>query len=449
MHASSMENMRKCVSRYFLNSPLSTRSTVSILDIGGRDVNGSYADLFRGDQFDYKGVDIEEADGVSIVLEDPYKLPVPDNSVDIVLSGQMLEHCEYFWLTFSEMIRVLKDDGILFLIAPSGGPIHKYPVDCYRFYPDAYLALAKYANCYAVDVWHDNRGPWNDLVGVFSKTDYEKQTGPVIFADEMKQASQLVGLKPEKTDASEATSGVAPYLDTLRLLHERWQPTTYLEIGVWTGESLELAQCPAVGVDPSPTRKAARTPQSRLVKMGSDDFFEDKTDEILKGKLDLAFIDGMHLFEYAMRDFMHIEQYTTPQSVVIIDDVSPNHPDQANRVRTTSNWTGDVWKLHIILKRFRPDLLLVPIDTQPTGLLMVLGLDAKNKVLWEKYNPIVDTHATKHPPPDEILKREWALSPTGDDFAEIVRIVEQARQEGVPIKRYRPAIKKILAAYQS
>ena len=56
----------------------------------------------------------------------------------------MLEHCEFFWRAFEEVIRVVKDDGFVFLIAPSAGPEHRYPVDCYRFYADAYHALAKY-----------------------------------------------------------------------------------------------------------------------------------------------------------------------------------------------------------------------------------------------------------------------------------------------------------------
>ena len=82
--------------------------------------------------------------GVDIVLDDPYRLPFGDGEVDVVVSGQMLEHCEFFWLSFGEMLRILKPDGYLFLIVPSAGPIHNYPVDCYRFYPDAMKALAKY-----------------------------------------------------------------------------------------------------------------------------------------------------------------------------------------------------------------------------------------------------------------------------------------------------------------
>lgn len=133
------------------------------------DVNGSYRSLLSHPRYDYIAADLVEGDVVTLVLDDPHKLPLEDSSVDLVLSGQILEHCEFFWLTFAEMVRVLKEDGLIFLIAPSAGAIHRYPVDCYRFYPDAYRALAKYAGCHLVDSWMDERGPWRDLVGVFSR----------------------------------------------------------------------------------------------------------------------------------------------------------------------------------------------------------------------------------------------------------------------------------------
>ena len=170
MHASSLENMRKCYRRYIAGSELEKRASLKVLDVGGADVNGSYSDVFSGANVEYLGTDLQPGEGVSVVLDDPGKLPLENDSIDVVISGQMLEHCEFFWVVFAEMVRVLKPDGFILLIAPSAGPIHYYPVACYRFYPDAYRALAKHADCHLIDVWHDNRGPWNDLVGVFNKS---------------------------------------------------------------------------------------------------------------------------------------------------------------------------------------------------------------------------------------------------------------------------------------
>ncbi|PKN51238.1 MAG: methyltransferase type 11 [Deltaproteobacteria bacterium HGW-Deltaproteobacteria-13] len=172
MHQSSYEHMRDLVDKY-----LNLNKKMSILDVGSYDVNGSYRTLFSKSQFSYRGIDISDGPGVDIVLDSPYKFPMQSNSVDIVISGQAFEHIEFFWITWAEMVRVLKPNGMIFLIAPSRGPEHRYPQDCWRFYPDAYRALAKLGKCELLEVsadWepHPDPGssPWGDCVGVFKKS---------------------------------------------------------------------------------------------------------------------------------------------------------------------------------------------------------------------------------------------------------------------------------------
>ena len=114
MHASSMENMQRCYDTYIDESFLIERGRTKVLDLGGADVNGSYAEIFCGSDIEYIGADMEPREGVSLVLHDPYQIPIADGSVDVVISGQMLEHCEYFWRMFKEMARVLKGDGYIF-----------------------------------------------------------------------------------------------------------------------------------------------------------------------------------------------------------------------------------------------------------------------------------------------------------------------------------------------
>ena len=443
MHSSSMENMQRCIATYFSTSPIAKRKTVEILDIGGRDVNGSYADLFRAEKFNYQGVDIEAADGVSIVLDDPYKIPLADNSVDLILSGQMLEHCEFFWETFVEMMRVLKKDGLLFLIAPSSGPIHRYPVDCYRFYPDAYRALAKYAGCHLIDVWHDIRGPWNDLTGVFSKRKYKKRLPQSMVAHELASRANEFSGPPWPPKEVEVTFGESPYMETLEFLHRALEPKNYLEIGVRKGKSLALAKCPALGVDPLPDITSELGPNIRLKELPSDDFFALAEDPILNDGIDFAFIDGMHLFEYALRDFMHIERHAHTGTVVVIDDIFPGHPKQAARERETVHWTGDVWKLYEVLQNLRPDLTIIPLDTQPTGLLLICGLDPKNEVLWKIYNSVIARHI-KREPPLSIIKRRGIISPNERAFKTAAQIIKVARENGVPLKSKTSQIRNAL-----
>ena len=169
MHSTSLENMQKCYKGYIQRYDWPGREIIKVIDIGGANIFGSYANIFSSHNFDFKAVDLSPNEGVDIVLDNPYELPFPDESIDIVISGQCFEHVEFFWLLFTEISRVVKPDGFVILIVPSAGPIHRYPVDCYRFYPDAFVALAKYTGIKVVDIWLDERGPWKDLVGIFSK----------------------------------------------------------------------------------------------------------------------------------------------------------------------------------------------------------------------------------------------------------------------------------------
>jgi SAM-dependent methyltransferase len=111
-----------------------------VLEVGaGNDVTfkNKCAEL----KLNYQGIDQIHSSDSDIV----YKLPAANNSVDIVVSSSCFEHDEFFWVTFLEIMRVLKPHGIFYLSAPSDGVYHKYPVDCWRFYPDSANALVKWA----------------------------------------------------------------------------------------------------------------------------------------------------------------------------------------------------------------------------------------------------------------------------------------------------------------
>jgi hypothetical protein len=435
MHASSLENMRKCYERHIAGDFMAVRNKIIVLDIGGADINGSYRDIFSHTKFHYLAADLQPSEGVAFILNDPYNLPLADNSIDIVVSGQAFEHTEFFWLSFREMVRVLKPDGFIFLIAPSAGPIHNYPVDCYRFYPDSYTALAKYANCYLETVWLDERGPWNDLVGVFRKhypvkiqEETSSQNTTSFPQSSFKPAP--IWLSPGSAEA-EITKGKQHYLSILARLHQVLKPNLYLEIGIRKGNSLRLAQRKAIGIDPEFDIEKELSEQFELFRETSDTFFDNHARAVLDRSIDFAFIDGMHRFEFALRDFMNIERYAHSATVVVIDDIFPNHPLQASRERKTQVWTGDVWKLCICLKAYRPDLTLIALDTSPTGLLLIVGLDPKNRVLWSQYNPIVrhytsDDYAV---PPTSVLERQGAVPPDAPELWQKLRRLPQSNQQ--------------------
>jgi hypothetical protein len=75
----------------------------------------------------------------------------------------------------------------------------------------------------------------------------------------------------------------------------------------------------------------------------------------------------MHHVENALRDFMNVERHSRRSSVIVFDDMLPRDVDEAARDRHTTFWTGDVHKLVTALRRYRPDLTVVEVDSAPTG----------------------------------------------------------------------------------
>ena len=72
--------------------------------------------------FDYVGLDIAAGKNVDMVPGDPFCwTEIESESFDLVISGNMLEHNPYFWITVAEIARVLVQDGLTVLIAPSSG----------------------------------------------------------------------------------------------------------------------------------------------------------------------------------------------------------------------------------------------------------------------------------------------------------------------------------------
>jgi SAM-dependent methyltransferase len=106
--------------------------------------------------------------GVDVVLETPYSIPLSNESADVVLCSSCFEHSEMFWLSFLEVLRILKPGGLFYLNVPSSGHFHRFPVDCWRFYPDSGNALVTWGKrnkynpilleCYTQigETWHDN-----------------------------------------------------------------------------------------------------------------------------------------------------------------------------------------------------------------------------------------------------------------------------------------------------
>ena len=177
MHQSSMDKMLAFKNKFLdgkKNEPL------MILDLGSLDVNGSYREYFDIFPWTYRGMDVTPGKNVDIVLKNPYYWrKIKSNTADVLISGQAFEHIEFFWIT---MIRnskgLLRPGGLCGIIAPSGGHQHRYPLDCWRFYPDGFAALARFVRLEVMEVftqwesdarYNEHSNMWRDTVLVCRK----------------------------------------------------------------------------------------------------------------------------------------------------------------------------------------------------------------------------------------------------------------------------------------
>jgi hypothetical protein len=225
------------------------------------------------------------------------------------------------------------------------------------------------------------------------------------------------------------------YLEFLQELHNAVAPPTYLEIGIRGGRSLALSRSATIGIDPAFKLRVEVPADAALFRETSDEYFaRDQPLEPFNGRpISMSFIDGMHLVEFALRDFINVERHADWSSVVVFDDVLPRQPVEAARNRSTRAWTGDVYKIVPILKRHRPDLICLRVGTKPTGLLLVLGLNPNNRVLAERYDQIVSKAIVPDPQkvPQQVLRRRGVLDPSAVLAGSVWPILRNARQSGV------------------
>lgn len=162
----------------FLANYLSAGDTV--VEIGSMDVNGSLRGHCPEGVF-YFGIDIEHGKSVDMIVQEGAPLPLREGFCDALISSSQLEHDYNFWKTFLEFCRVTKKGGFIYINAPSNGNFHSYPIDAWRFYPDAGRSLVKWAAASGTTLTLvesftaiRQKDVWNDFVAVFMVGECEK-----------------------------------------------------------------------------------------------------------------------------------------------------------------------------------------------------------------------------------------------------------------------------------
>lgn len=186
------------------------------------------------------------------------------------------------------------------------------------------------------------------------------------------------------------------YLDVLEQIHKKVKPHLYLEIGSRTGASLKKATGAFIAIDPNfnIAENTLNEGKSFYFWQGtSDSFFASGYLEKLDLYPKLSFIDGMHIFEFALKDFINLESRMNLDSMILVHDVLPFSYEMTTRdtdyVSTGRPWTGDVWKLLSCLRKYRCDLNISVLNARPTGLAVITGLDKNNTYLRDNYDKLV------------------------------------------------------------
>ncbi len=187
----------------------------------------------------------------------------------------------------------------------------------------------------------------------------------------------------------------AGYRSVLAGLETQVAPDWYLEIGSRTGSSLKDRKCSFVAVDPEFKLVPDVFNASRAQL-----FFQEESDTFFEGGFlaragispQLAFIDGMHLIDYVLRDFRNTEAAMAAGGVIALHDILPFNAEMTTRELSALDeidaWTGDVWKIIPILQKYRPDLVLEVVGAPRTGILVVRNIDPNNRTLFDAEHEI-------------------------------------------------------------
>ncbi|WP_101756532.1 class I SAM-dependent methyltransferase [Oceanicoccus sp. KOV_DT_Chl] len=407
MNITIKENIGKAFSKFIGDDAYQIKNTLKIFEIIYDTGPSHISSVFNKDFCTYESVNIlPPSDELIINTKTTYDIIIFVNLTDKNISLNKI---------FVQLLSALNDDGYFFLVTGNHKNNNTSPT------PSEISNLSKLNHSRIVDHWFEKRGKDNEVYSIIRKTTnkngWDGKPELELRHSLLDIPTHLSGPISPASEEEEKTRGKIPYLSFFDHIHKKISPQNYLEIGIRHGRSLAQAKCPSIGIDPTPDIKV--TLENTIIYPNtSDDFFENIAPNILKNNRDLIFIDGMHLFEYALRDFINCELYSHESTLIIIDDIFPCHPRQALRKRDSQVWTGDVWKLIPCLKHYRPDLAMIAVDTSPTGLLLIINTSCENQTLNYEYNEIIDNFIYKQDPepPESIISRQGIIDPDNNSL---------------------------------
>jgi hypothetical protein len=187
-------------------------------------------------------------------------------------------------------------------------------------------------------------------------------------------------------------------LHVIKTLMSQKKLKNYLEIGVFNGVVFfRVNSVFKVAVDPKFAFDTARkigkifvNPLNlfnRYFKKTSDDFFAADAPRVFKQKkVQLALIDGMHEYSFALRDVENTLRYLSDDGVIIMHDCNPQKKEYAGTFEEwqkagSGDWNGDVWKAVLHLRSMRDDINVFVLDCD-YGLGIITKGKPENKLSY-------------------------------------------------------------------
>ncbi len=154
--------------------------------------------------------------------------------------------------------------------------------------------------------------------------------------------------------------------------------------------------------------KLLRIEDSRFFEMTSDDFFSREKSLLAERGIDVAFIDGLHSYDQALKDTLNSLEYLKPNGVIVLHDCNPvtlamstpAHSFAEAAARKVEGWDGlwcgDVWKVIVYLRTLRKDLRVFVLDCDMGIGVVTMGSPDSTLTYSQAEINRLDYHALKN-----------------------------------------------------
>ena len=170
---------------------------------------------------EFVGLDIAPGRHVDLIPADPYQWAELDSeSFDVVVSNQTFEHIPFFWVSAAEIARVLRPGGLVCVVAPSSGYPHRFPLDCWRFYPDSWPAICAYVGLDLLESFREKPAR-RSIPGIYWRDSMMVARKPVPVDGVARKAyyDRLDAIVATRTDAPTPASSDGPAAALYRNVH--------------------------------------------------------------------------------------------------------------------------------------------------------------------------------------------------------------------------------------